>query len=91
MVKSHGGSRTHCGRRQQEKDFNAQFPALDSKANRQLRLLWIACGTDAPHYDIETPGGYTWMVLAAQPGGLRGIALPVNSKGLAISPAVQDT
>ena len=27
-------------------DFNAEFPALDSKANAQLRLLWIACGTD---------------------------------------------
>jgi enterochelin esterase family protein len=27
-------------------DFNADFPGLDAKANRQLRLLWIACGTD---------------------------------------------
>jgi enterochelin esterase family protein len=27
-------------------DFSAGFPALDSKANTQLRLLWIACGTD---------------------------------------------
>jgi len=27
-------------------DFNATFPALNSKANSQLRLLWIACGTD---------------------------------------------
>ena len=27
-------------------DFNAEFPALDSKANQQLRLLWIACGAD---------------------------------------------
>jgi enterochelin esterase family protein len=27
-------------------DFNAAFPALDSKANGQLRLLWIACGTE---------------------------------------------
>jgi len=27
-------------------DLNAEFPALDSKANTQLRLLWIACGTD---------------------------------------------
>ena len=27
-------------------DFNASFPALDEKANAQLRLLWIACGTD---------------------------------------------
>jgi enterochelin esterase family protein len=27
-------------------DFQAAFPGLDSKANTQLRLLWIACGTD---------------------------------------------
>ena len=27
-------------------DFNTAFPALDSKANTQLRLLWIACGTE---------------------------------------------
>lgn len=27
-------------------DFNASFPALDAKANAQLRLLWIACGTE---------------------------------------------
>ena len=27
-------------------DFNEQFPALDAKANAQLRLLWIACGTE---------------------------------------------
>jgi enterochelin esterase family protein len=27
-------------------DFNATFPTLDAKANTQLRLLWIACGTD---------------------------------------------
>jgi enterochelin esterase family protein len=27
-------------------DFNAEFPALDSKANAQFRLLWIACGTN---------------------------------------------
>ncbi|MGC9969209.1 MAG: alpha/beta hydrolase-fold protein [Bryobacteraceae bacterium] len=27
-------------------DFNAAYPALDSKANLQLRLLWIACGKD---------------------------------------------
>jgi enterochelin esterase family protein len=27
-------------------DFSVTFPALDSKANAQLRLLWIACGTD---------------------------------------------
>ncbi len=27
-------------------DFAAQFPALTSKANSQIKLLWIACGTD---------------------------------------------
>ena len=27
-------------------DFNTEFPALDSKASAQLRLLWIACGTE---------------------------------------------
>ncbi|HEU4753731.1 MAG TPA: alpha/beta hydrolase-fold protein, partial [Armatimonadota bacterium] len=27
-------------------DFGAAFPALDSRANDRLRLLWIACGTE---------------------------------------------
>jgi len=27
-------------------EFDKEFPGLDSKANQQLRLLWIACGTD---------------------------------------------
>ena len=27
-------------------DFGADFPSLDAKANQQIRLLWIACGTD---------------------------------------------
>jgi enterochelin esterase-like enzyme len=27
-------------------DFHADFPALDAKANQQIRLLWIACGTE---------------------------------------------
>jgi enterochelin esterase-like enzyme len=27
-------------------DFGKDFPALDAKANQQLRLLWIACGTE---------------------------------------------
>ena len=26
-------------------DFQKDFPTLDAKANQQLRLLWIACGT----------------------------------------------
>jgi enterochelin esterase-like enzyme len=27
-------------------DFQKDFPALDSRANQQLHLLWIACGTE---------------------------------------------
>ncbi|HEY1262666.1 MAG TPA: alpha/beta hydrolase-fold protein [Terriglobales bacterium] len=27
-------------------DFEQKFPQLDSKANQQLKLLWVACGTD---------------------------------------------
>jgi enterochelin esterase family protein len=27
-------------------DFNAAFPSLDAKSNAQIRLLWIACGTE---------------------------------------------
>jgi enterochelin esterase-like enzyme len=27
-------------------DYNAEFPSLDSKANDQLHVLWIACGTE---------------------------------------------
>ena len=27
-------------------DYDGAYPALDSKANAKLRLLWIACGTD---------------------------------------------
>jgi enterochelin esterase-like enzyme len=27
-------------------DFQEDFPALDAKANQQLHLLWIACGTE---------------------------------------------
>ena len=27
-------------------DFDKEFPGLDARANDQLRLLWIACGTD---------------------------------------------
>lgn len=29
-------------------DHNVAFPALDARANSQLRLLWIACGTEDP-------------------------------------------
>ena len=34
-------------------DFKADFPALDSKANTQLQLLWIACGTDDHLIDVN--------------------------------------
>jgi len=27
-------------------DFQKDFPVLDAKANQQLHLLWIACGTE---------------------------------------------
>ena len=27
-------------------DFQKDFPSLDAKANQQLHLLWIACGTE---------------------------------------------
>jgi enterochelin esterase family protein len=27
-------------------EFEKDFPGLDAKANQQLRLLWIACGTE---------------------------------------------
>ncbi|MGC2646092.1 MAG: alpha/beta hydrolase-fold protein, partial [Candidatus Sulfotelmatobacter sp.] len=27
-------------------NFEKDFPALDAKANAQIKLLWIACGTD---------------------------------------------
>jgi len=27
-------------------DFQTDFPSLDARANKQLRMLWIACGTD---------------------------------------------
>src|SRR5206468_1879677 len=29
-------------------DYGAAYPALDSKVNAKLRLLWIACGTEDP-------------------------------------------
>lgn len=28
------------------KDFNTEFPNVDASANKKLKLLWIACGTD---------------------------------------------
>ncbi|HSZ18562.1 MAG TPA: alpha/beta hydrolase-fold protein [Candidatus Acidoferrum sp.] len=34
-------------------DFDKDFPALDSKSAQQLRLLWIACGTDDRLIDLN--------------------------------------
>jgi enterochelin esterase-like enzyme len=34
-------------------DYQAAYPALDSKANAKLRLLWIACGTEDPLIDAN--------------------------------------
>jgi enterochelin esterase-like enzyme len=28
------------------KDFNRDFPGLDASANKQIHLLWVACGTE---------------------------------------------
>ncbi|MBZ5668829.1 MAG: esterase [Acidobacteriia bacterium] len=34
-------------------EFEADFPGLDSKANAQLHLLWIACGTEDFLIDVN--------------------------------------
>lgn len=34
-------------------EFDKDFPGLDAKANDQLRLLWIACGTDDPFLPLN--------------------------------------
>jgi enterochelin esterase family protein len=34
-------------------DVNTDFPTLDSHANTQLRLLWIACGTEDHLIDVN--------------------------------------
>lgn len=34
-------------------DFDKDFPGLDAKANQQLRLLWIACGTEDRLIDVN--------------------------------------
>ena len=33
--------------------FDNDFPGLDAKANQQLRLLWIACGTEDRLIDVN--------------------------------------
>jgi len=34
-------------------EFEKEFPSLDAKSNQQIRLLWIACGTDDHLIDIN--------------------------------------
>jgi enterochelin esterase-like enzyme len=34
-------------------EFDKDFPALDSKSNQQIHLLWIACGTDDHLIDLN--------------------------------------
>ena len=34
-------------------EFDKEFPSLDAKSNPQIRLLWIACGTDDHLIDIN--------------------------------------
>jgi enterochelin esterase-like enzyme len=34
-------------------EFGKEYPALDSKTTEQLRLLWVACGTDDGLIDIN--------------------------------------
>jgi enterochelin esterase-like enzyme len=34
-------------------DFQSDFPSLNPKANQQLRLLWIACGTEDDLIDLN--------------------------------------
>ena len=34
-------------------EFDAAFPSLDAKANAQIRLLWVACGTEDRLIDIN--------------------------------------
>jgi enterochelin esterase-like enzyme len=34
-------------------DFDKDFPTLDAKANQQLRLLWVACGTEDRLIDLN--------------------------------------
>ena len=36
-----------------DENFDAMFPALSSEANKQLRLLWIACGKEDHLIDLN--------------------------------------
>jgi enterochelin esterase-like enzyme len=41
-------------------EFDTQFPALDSKVNEKLHVLWVACGTDDGLIDIHRKF-HTWL------------------------------
>ena len=41
-----GGRGGRGGRQLTDADFEKNFPDLDAKATSQMRLIWIACGTD---------------------------------------------
>ena len=41
-------------------EFDKDFPGLDAKANDQLRLLWIACGTEDPFLALNR-GLRAWL------------------------------
>jgi enterochelin esterase-like enzyme len=41
-------------------EFDKQFPALDSKVNEKLHVLWVACGTDDGLIDIHRKF-HTWL------------------------------
>src|SRR5271154_921876 len=41
-------------------DFQKDFPALDAKANQQIHLLWIACGTE-DHLIIVNRSFRDWL------------------------------
>jgi hypothetical protein len=57
-------------------DFDKDFPGLDAKANQQLRLLWIACGTEDRLITVNRDSGNAYMDgLAEDSGGVRRAAV----------------
>ena len=53
-------------------EFQKDFPSLNARANEQLHLLWVSCGTEdyrewlkakgVKVTEIETPGNHTMLV-----------------------------
>jgi enterochelin esterase-like enzyme len=41
-------------------NFDQEFPKLDASANSEVRLLWVACGTEDPLIDINRKFG-KWL------------------------------